>query len=357
MPQAVRPRFSDVSGGKKKIGQTSSDLRHSVDDESVAASYDEQPDVPRVAQWVDDEEFEDESTTSTESEEQGSGLETLKRDLSKLPLGALIKARKEIKIVAQDSDNEESQTSDSQQAFGPGINGEKNNASGSTSIGRRVIQHRFNKHAPMEVTSKKPVTRRRQVVEVHQVRPRDPRFSDLSGPLSIDKFHTHYDFLPGLHTGELAELKQTWARARKLLISSPQHLRAEREEEVHKLEQAIKRAESTVNREKREEAERQALRKFKQEEREKRKAGKKAWYLKDADKNAIRVRARLEAIEASGGKRAVKKAIEKKQKKVGQREKKSRPFAATGRGDSSRKRRSAEGEGRERRFKRPRVDH
>jgi ribosomal RNA-processing protein 36 len=32
-------------------------------------------------------------------------------------------------------------------------------------------------------------------------------------------------------------------------------------------------------------------------------------------------------LAAEGGKRAVKKAIEKKQKKIGQKEKKSRPFA------------------------------
>jgi ribosomal RNA-processing protein 36 len=38
------------------------------------------------------------------------------------------------------------------------------------------------------------------------------------------------------------------------------------------------------------------------------------------------VRARFEAL-AAGGDRAVKKAIEKKQKKISQKEKKSRPFA------------------------------
>lgn len=46
-----------------------------------------------------------------------------------------------------------------------------------------------------------------------------------------------------------------------------------------------------------------------------------------ADEKAIRLRARLDDLAESGGKRAVKKAIEKKQRKVGQKEKKSRPFA------------------------------
>lgn len=112
-------------------------------------------------------------------------------------------------------------------------------------------------------------------------RPRDPRFSDLSGALSIDKFRSHYEFLPSLHTSELSTLKESLSRARKLLISSPRHLRSEREEEVERLELAVKRAESTVNKERREEAERQALTKLHQEEKEKRKAGKKAWWMKD----------------------------------------------------------------------------
>jgi ribosomal RNA-processing protein 36 len=112
-------------------------------------------------------------------------------------------------------------------------------------------------------------------------RPRDPRFSDLSGVLSTDKFRSHYEFLPSLHTSELSTLKESLSRARKLLVSSPRHLRPDREEEVQRLELAVKKAESTVNRERREEAERQALARVHQEEKEKRKVGKGAWWMKD----------------------------------------------------------------------------
>lgn len=45
-----------------------------------------------------------------------------------------------------------------------------------------------------------------------------------------------------------------------------------------------------------------------------------------AEKRKLLVEARYEALAAQGGKRAVRKAIEKKQKKIGQKEKKSRPF-------------------------------
>jgi ribosomal RNA-processing protein 36 len=66
-----------------------------------------------------------------------------------------------------------------------------------------------------------------------------------------------------------------------------------------------------------------------------------------ADKKSLLMRARYEALVATG-KGAVKKAIEKKQKKLGQKEKRSRPF---GRGQArddtgnaeSKKRRLASG--------------
>ena len=44
-----------------------------------------------------------------------------------------------------------------------------------------------------------------------------------------------------------------------------------------------------------------------------------------AEKRDLLVRARYDAL-AAGGRRAVKRAIEKKQRKVGQKEKRSRPF-------------------------------
>lgn len=56
-----------------------------------------------------------------------------------------------------------------------------------------------------------------------------------------------------------------------------------------------------------------------------------------AEKKELLDRARYEALSAAGGRQAVKKAIEKKQKKISQKEKRSRPFAKGGRssqGDS-----------------------
>ena len=175
---------------------------------------------------------------------------------------------------------------------------------------------------------------------------RDPRFLPFAGKFQPHLHRQSYGFLADMHKTELSTLKENLKRAKKMLASSSRDQREEREQEVAKSEQAVKRAESNVNRDKREQIELDALGKVKQEEKEKRKAGKGAWHMKDckiissltlawilmclcyaiAEKRELLVKARYDALAAEGGKRAVRKAIEKKQKKIGQKEKKSRPF-------------------------------
>jgi ribosomal RNA-processing protein 36 len=98
--------------------------------------------------------------------------------------------------------------------------------------------------------------------------------------LDATKFQHHYKFLSDMRQGELATLRDNLKRARKLLTSSPRHLRAEREAEVERLVLAVKRTESSVNRNKRESVEQEALSAIKKEEQKKRQKGKKAFWLK-----------------------------------------------------------------------------
>lgn len=111
--------------------------------------------------------------------------------------------------------------------------------------------------------------------------PRDPRFLQVTGEFDAKRFQNQYNFLSDLHQNELGTLKDNLKRARKLLANSPRDLREEREGEVDRLERAVKRAESLVNKDRREKVETEALRKLAKDEREKRKQGKKAWYMKD----------------------------------------------------------------------------
>ncbi|OBZ79859.1 rRNA biogenesis protein RRP36 [Grifola frondosa] len=186
---------------------------------------------------------------------------------------------------------------------------------------------RKHKHAPVEMTSKRPVPRKRLSAETKVVA-RDPRFLHLAGEFSAQKFSSQYGFLSDMHTEEMKTLRENLKRARKLLVNSPRDLREEREAEVQRLERAVKRAESMVNKDQRERVEREALEKVSKEERAKQKEGKSAWFMKNSDKKELLLRAKFDALAESGGRGAVRKAIEKKQKKVSQKEKKQRPFAA-----------------------------
>ena len=103
----------------------------------------------------------------------------------------------------------------------------------------------------------------------------------VTGEFSADRFRSQYSFLSELHQTEMVALKDNLKRARKILASSPRHLREEREQEVQRLERAVKRAESLVNKDKRDHIEASALAKVRKEEKEKRKQGKGAWYMKN----------------------------------------------------------------------------
>ena len=116
---------------------------------------------------------------------------------------------------------------------------------------------------------------------------------------------------------------------------------------MERLALAVKRTESSVNRDKRESVEQEALNTIKKEEQKKRQKGKKAFWLKDggsfsflqswpakprrlfriAEKKRLLLKARYDVMAAEGGKRAVKKAIKKRQQKLSQNETKSRPFS------------------------------
>lgn len=103
----------------------------------------------------------------------------------------------------------------------------------------------------------------------------------MAGEFSVQKFQAQYGFLADAHKTELSTLRDHLKRARKLLASSPKQLLNEREEEVARLEQAVKRVESTVNRDRREKVEQDALEQRMKEEKEKRKQGKGNWWMKE----------------------------------------------------------------------------
>jgi len=335
-----RPRKESVSSSDEEDGsdeEASEEAPGTNSGEEFEATGDDDEDVdaPRVSQWVDDDDLDADSYHSSDEEApqtNGAGpsqLKSLEEDLSNLPLGALLRAQRALK-QAQASDSEDSENESNGRPERTSSKGKEKEKPEWSIEPRHDIAKRANKHAPIEVTSKRPVTRKRQVVEVKTIQPRDPRFLPLAGEFLPEKFQKHYGFLTDAHKTELRTLRDNLKAARKLLASSPRDLRSEREAEVSRLEKAVKRAESLVNQDRKAKVDQEALTKLNEAERAKRKGGKGGWWMKESEKKEFLLRAKYDALATEGGKRAVKKAIEKKQKKIGQKEKKSRPFAKGG---------------------------
>ena len=79
---------------------------------------------------------------------------------------------------------------------------------------------RLNKNRPTEMSSKRQVSRFRQVVEDsdgmnYAGKTRDPRFDSMSGTLNIGHWNTAYSFLKQYKEDEINELKKKIKKCKK----------------------------------------------------------------------------------------------------------------------------------------------
>ncbi|EAU93194.2 hypothetical protein CC1G_10262 [Coprinopsis cinerea okayama7 len=276
------PSSSDFEQGSSQDGLSDgSDAEEDFEDVDS-----DDADAPRIAQWEpDDDDIYNKIEEEEEPKKQPSQLSALENNLRGLPLGALRKAQKALAQVQAESDSEsESGDEESDEDSGSEVEEESTKPQKVEWISRDTKKHaRANKHAPMEVTSKKPVSRKRTVVEVPKLVPRDPRFLPTAGEFKPEAFQKSYGFLAESRKEELKTLKETLAKARKAMSSCPAHLRDEREQEIERLERAVKRTESLVNKDRMDAIQQQALQRVKKEEKEKQKQGKGKWFLKQCE--------------------------------------------------------------------------
>lgn len=123
------------------------------------------------------------------------------------------------------------------------------------------------------MSARRPVSRNRQVVETHELKARDPRFDVLSGSVNKDLFRKSYSFLAEQHQHELDTMRKTAAAARKN--------RQLPQEDKDRIEESLRRMENREVTRKNKDLQDEAMRKWKKEEADKRKEGKKAFFLKD----------------------------------------------------------------------------
>lgn len=185
---------------------------------------------------------------------------------------------------------------------------------------------RTSKHAPMAMSSKRAVTRRRTAVELPPApKARDPRFdAAVMGHSGVGK-HAHggkaYAFLDEYRASELAELKGQLAKTKNLDMKE-------------KLKAQIRTAQDKMRSAANKKREEDVRAEHKSREKQLIKEGKKAtpYYLKNSDlKKQV-----LEKKFGEMGSRERGKALERRRKKMASKEKKSMPWE---------RRREGEGDG------------
>lgn len=170
---------------------------------------------------------------------------------------------------------------------------------------------RSNKNRPMEISSKKPVSRFREVVQVPKRIVRDPRFETLCGKLDEEGFKKRYNFLYQKDLpAEKEDLKKQMTRT-----NDPQVIN-ELKNRIAWIDKQLKSA-STRNTEK------VILSEHKKKQREAAKQGKQPYYLK---KSEIRQRKIIEKYKELKGSGKLEAFIEKKRRKNASKDHRYLPY-------------------------------
>ena len=169
---------------------------------------------------------------------------------------------------------------------------------------------RTSKHAPAELSSKKAVSRKREVVATQKVNHRDPRFEPVSGSVDEQRTKKNYSFLTAYRDFEMSELKSAISKTND----------GEGKEELRRLYLGM---ESRKKVQDVKEQQQEVLRKHRKQEKEKIGRGKRPFFLKKADQKKLALVERFEGMNS----RQADKVIERRRKKKAAKERKVMPNA------------------------------
>lgn len=175
-------------------------------------------------------------------------------------------------------------------------------------------QQRSSKHAPTIQSSKKAVTRKREVIDTPKIRSRDPRFDPLTGAApDREKLNKKYAFVAEYQASELSSLKS--------LLKDRHASRTMTESEREDLKRKIASMESKAKAQQNTDRVREIEREHKKRERDAVGQGKKPFFLK---KSEVKKQALVKKFEGMKG-RERERAVERRRKKLSQRERRSMP--------------------------------
>ena len=157
------------------------------------------------------------------------------------------------------------------------------------------------KSAPAELPSNRPVRRLREDPNAAPPKFSDPRFSDLHGKLNHSAFFDGYKFLDKYQEDEVNKLQRAMKK------SKSENNKALLKEEAGKRKQEMLERRRALRIKER-------MQELKSVERAKVATGKKPFFLKESAKKAVALEDRYEELRASGGGK-LKKFIEKKRQR------------------------------------------
>ncbi|KAI1764066.1 DUF947-domain-containing protein [Hypoxylon sp. FL1150] len=256
----------------------------------------------------EEEDGEDESGSSSEDEE----AEDPSAAASQISFGALAKAQASLpnlrkgkrRPAEEDEEDEEDEDDDSDDS-------DDQHESKSTEKPRLPRPHRAHKHAPTEQTSKRPVTRRREVVPMQKREARDPRFSSAisARPTDEDRARKAYAFLDEYRDAEMGKLRETIKKTKD----------ASAKEE---LKRALASMQSKKQAQKQRDKEAKLLEEHRRREKELVKQGKKPFYLKKSEQKKQMLVDRFEGLRG----KQVDRVIERRRKKLAAKERRDMPM-------------------------------
>ncbi|KND93532.1 rRNA biogenesis protein RRP36 [Tolypocladium ophioglossoides CBS 100239] len=245
-----------------------------------------------------DDALEDESASRSESEESDADDGPSEVDLASVSFGTL--ARAQASLPPSDRKSMKPRTKDT------GKPDKTRDSIRSTKKKEDKLKvKRSSKHAPQEQSSKKPVSRRREILADTRRKVRDPRFDPLVGRVDESKASRAYAFLDDYRDSEMADLR---AQIKKTKDTDAKE----------DLKRQLLSMESKRKARKKKDDEEKLLLEHRRQEKELVAQGKKPFYLKKSEQKKQLLTQRFESMS----KGQVDRAIERKRKKVAGKEKK-----------------------------------
>ncbi|KAI3325051.1 DUF947-domain-containing protein [Xylariaceae sp. AK1471] len=261
----------------------------------------------------DPEDMSDEERQASDASESVSDSEDEEEDpasvVAQISFGALAKAQTSLPSIRQKKGRKGTQDEDEGEKE---EHDEPHHSYPDTKSSSKPPKppKRSSKHAPTEMSSKRQVTRKREVVTTHAVPSRDPRFSAASGQVDEGRSRKAYAFLDEYRDSEMAQLKAAIKKTKSA-------------EEKEGLTRALKSMQSRKEAQARRDAERELISQHRRKEKELVAQGKTPFYLKKAEQKKQLLLDRFAGMK----KREVDRTIERRRKKLTSKERKNMPFA------------------------------